>query len=465
MKKKQEGLFKFVCEHTDDLTKFLDYIKVGVFVADGEGNVLLLNQESEKTGGMQKEQLIGKNMVDLIEEGYVEESTVTEAIKTGEENNLIQKLGDGGQVYITGAPVFDQNQMSMVICTERDITETIELRKLLEENREMTTKYKKELESLKKIKIYHETGIITNSYAFRSVIDRAIRISGNNATVLITGESGTGKEMIANLIVENSMRADKPFIKVNCAAIPENLLESEFFGYEEGSFTGASKSGKIGFFESANTGTLFLDEIGELPISLQAKLLRVLQEKVVTPIGATEETEIDVRIIAATNKDLQKAIQEDEFREDLYYRLNVFPLEIPPLRARKEDIKQLVQHFISYFNSVYKTQKTIKNDAISALEEHDWPGNVRELRNAVERLVLETEDFVINKFQVQKQITNKTKFVSEIDNEHSLFDLLEDYEEEIITDLMNQYDSVSKVASILKVNKSTISRKWRKYNS
>ena len=229
-----------------------------------------------------------------------------------------------------------------------------------------------------------------------------------NSTILITGESGVGKEVVANQIVRYSKRADCPFVKVNCSAIPETLMESEFFGYEKGAFTGADRHGKAGLFEQANNGTIFLDEIGEVPLQMQGKFLRVIQEGMIRRIGAEEEKKVDVRIIAATNSNLKKEAQEGKFRQDLYYRLNVVHLEIPPLRKRQEDIEPLSKYFLSKINKKYSKNKEITQNAISELQEYDWPGNVRELSNIIERLALNSYSDVISGMQVKRILAIET---------------------------------------------------------
>ncbi len=397
----------------------------------------------------------------------MEESSALKVIKSHREENIIQNLGDGGQLYITGVPLIKNDRLDLVVCTERDITEIINLRELLKEKEEIAEKYETELEYRREREINSEGEIIADSRAMRTVIEKALRIARLDTTVLLTGESGTGKELVANLIYKNSLRKKQPFIKVNCAAVPGNLLESEFFGYEEGSFTGASRQGKIGIFELANRGTLFLDEIGEIPIQMQSKLLRVLQEKEIMRIGGKETIPIDVRIIAATNINLKKAIEEGKFRDDLYYRLNIIPIDIPPLRERKEDIGKLTRYFVEKFNREYKLNKNISDDVIELLEAYHWPGNVRELKNIIERVVVGFDGPNITRFQVQRQLINdRPEEIDIAETEHtgSLKEIMDDYEKRILIDYMRKYNNASEVARILKVNKSTISRKLSKYN-
>ena len=289
-----------------------------------------------------------------------------------------------------------------------------------------------------------------------------------DSTILITGESGTGKEVIANQIVRNSKRRGEPFVKVNCAAIPETLIESEFFGYEKGSFTGADKRGKAGLFEQANNGSIFLDEIGELPLQLQGKFLRVIQEGVIRRIGADEEKQVDVRIIAATNCNLKNEVQQGRFRQDLYYRLNVFHLEIPPLRKRRDDIEPLVKYFLNKINKKYSMNKKITQGAISELVEYDWPGNVRELSNIIERSTLNSYSDVISGMQVKHILAIETNgansYVDEEGWNIGLRNLLDEYEKQILISVLEESRSATQAAKKLRIDKSTMLRKMKKYN-
>jgi len=455
---------RLIVDHYNELLEILDCIKVGIYITDGNGNTMLLNKESQKTGGLSRDELRGKNMKDLVEMGYVEESSVLKAMKSHAEENIIQKLGEGGQLYITGVPLIKNGKLDIVVCTERDITETISLKELLKETEKIAEKYESELEYFRKKSLDNDGEIICESFEMREVLEKAIRIAQMDTTVLLTGESGTGKELIANMIFKNSGRKEKSFIKINCAAVPENLLESEFFGYEKGSFTGADKNGKIGIFELAKGGTLFLDEIGDLPIKMQSKLLRVLQEREIFRVGGKENIPIDVRIIAATNIDLKKAIKEGSFREDLYYRLNIIPIDIPPLRIRKSDIRQLAFHFVKRFNKIYKMEKVIMNDAVKALENYDWPGNARELSNVIERIMVGFDGTNITKFQVERQLPHGEMPGEKLHKKYNgtLQEMTDLFEKEILVDLLSR-NSASDVARLLNVNKSTISRKIKKY--
>jgi len=300
----------------------------------------------------------------------------------------------------------------------------------------------------------------------KALVDTMIRIANVKTTVLITGESGTGKEVAANIIVSNSNRRKKPFIKINCGAIPENLVESELFGYEPGSFTGAKKGVKIGAFEAANGGTIFLDEISELPLQQQVKLLRVIQEGEIVRIGSASPVKIDVRIIAATNDDLEKKVKNKEFRKDLWYRLNVIHLVIPPLRNRREDIGYLVDEILKSCEKKYGIKKTISEKGMQELLSYDWPGNVRELENMIEGKVILTKSDVIDSFFVKKE-NNDMEWISNVD------ELLDRYEYKEIMDMIDKrlmevalakYKSTYKAAEAMGISQSTIVKKLKRYN-
>ena len=297
------------------------------------------------------------------------------------------------------------------------------------------------------------------------VEELAGRASQVDATVLLLGETGVGKDIIARKIHKDSPRREGPFIKVNCAAIPENLLESELFGYEKGAFTGAINRGKPGMFELADTGTIFLDEVGDLPLSLQAKLLRVIQEKEITRIGGTKPQKLDLRIIAATNKDLQKMVNNDLFREDLYYRLNVVPILIPPLRARRDDIPLLVAHYLDFYNHKYNRKKQLSRHAMEILKQYNWPGNVRELTNLLERLVIISSENIIEPEHLESLVnrTNPETLAYQCKTEAPLEEVVAGVEKEMIALALAKYGSTRQAARALGVSQPTIVRKAKKY--
>jgi TyrR family helix-turn-helix protein len=292
-----------------------------------------------------------------------------------------------------------------------------------------------------------------------------IKLSQYDSTILITGESGTGKELIAEFIHNNSSRENGPFIKVNCGAIPENLLESELFGYDYGAFTGAKKGGKTGYFQMANGGTIFLDEIGDLPYNLQVKLLRVLQNKEIIRVGGEQAFSVDVHIIAGTNRNLLELVQSKKFREDLYYRLSVIPVHIPPLRERKEDIPALVNHFTNLFNKKHQQQKRISPEVIEYFMAADWPGNVRELENMVERLLVTSSNNIVTREDLPENLVKANSNNQQI-AVYGIMPLSEArtiLEKQLLENAFAQYPSTRQIARVLKVSAATIVRKAARY--
>ena len=453
-------------EYYDEILNVMNTIKVGVFITDGQGTVLMVNKESERTGGLKLEEIMGKNMQELLEKGYMDESSVLKALETKGEYRMIQSLGDGSSIYLTAVPYYRDGEIQLVVCTERDITETQALESLLAESEKRSEKQERELEYLRAKSNAKIPDIIAKSSRMKEVIHAVDRIAQLDTTVLVSGESGVGKEVIADYIFNRSRRADKTFIKINCAAIPENLLESELFGYDKGSFTGADAKGKMGIFEMAHEGTLFLDEIAEIPMRLQAKLLRVLQEKEIRKIGGKKTIRVNVRIIAATNVNLKQAVEEGTFREDLYYRLNVVPIEVPPLRERREDIQPLTEHFINLFCEEYKTKKSVSVEAMAELMRAPWYGNIRELRNMIERLIVSFDGEQITARQVKNLIFagGRSKENLMVEEKLSLEELLGEYERELLLSYLEKYSTAAEVARKLRVDKSTISRKLKKYS-
>jgi TyrR family helix-turn-helix protein len=343
--------------------------------------------------------------------------------------------------------------------------------------------YQLELSKLRKQVLSEE--VIAVSPQMLHVFDLARRVAGFDSTVLILGESGVGKEVLANFIHKNSARSQGPFVKINCGALPEELLESELFGYESGAFTGANKSGKIGLFEAAEGGVIFLDEIGEMSPSLQVKVLRVLQEHEFTRVGGVEPVQVNCRIIAATHRNLQERIRQGLFREDLFYRLYVVPIHIPPLRERHEDIPALIQYFLNRYNQKYGTQKIIHSNVIQILQHYPWPGNVRQLSNLIERLVVTIPDSTIQQhhlpddvMSLQNSLTkpahhsslptvnaehDKDISVLQMTDTNTCYNAFDELERDLIIQSLTRYGSIRKVGQALGVSHTTVIKKMRKY--
>lgn len=365
------------------LTTILNSISDGVYITDGNAVTVMINQAYESISGLKASQVLGKSMRELVSSGVIDRSGTLAALESRHTVTLEQTFRTGKQVLVTSTPCLEPDgDISMVITVVRDMTELYDLQAKCRESEE---RYRREVNQRHALL---PGKFIAADPKTVAVLDRAGKVAALNTTVLLLGETGVGKELFARFLFENSSRSRENFISINCGAIPPSLIESEFFGYERGAFTGASREGKLGIFESANHGTVFLDEIGDLPLDMQVHLLRILQEMRVKRIGSVRTIPVDVRVIAATNRNLWEMVQQKTFREDLYYRLNVVPIEIPPLRERRGDIIPLVRSFLSDMNQKYGLQKRFSASALQIIREYNWPGNVRELRNAVEQAVI-----------------------------------------------------------------------------
>lgn len=367
----------------------LDNIDAGVMVYDSVGNVLFANTVMINWRNIPRKEYLKMNVHDFMSvidvcvfDLVCQEKRRVSRLQYYQD---LQKAGGPFRMRIvTGTPIFDGNSnIKYVITLLQDVDEFQHLYKMLmEENKILYT----QAPSVRKEKV----GIVAKSPDMVQLISVADNIAPLDSTVLLYGESGTGKEVFAHYIHEHSKRKDKPLVTVNCAAFPENLIEAELFGYEKGSFTGANREGKIGLAEAADGGTLFLDEINSLPLEVQGKVLRMIEEKSIQRVGAVRSKKVDFRLIAATNRDLKEMVKQGTFRADLYYRLHVIPLIIPPVRSRKEDIVPLCLNFLEYFCKKYNLKKTFSQHVLDEVTQYQWPGNVREIRNFVERMVVMT---------------------------------------------------------------------------
>lgn len=437
----------------------------GIYITDGNAKTIKINKAYERITGLNRYDMIGKYMQDLVDDHVLSESVTLLVLKRRKVTTISQEFKTGKKALVTGNPIFDnKNQITMVVTNVRDVTELADLRTELNKNRELALKYYSTIEELKLQMAKSEHLVVEDENNMR-VLELAQRIARVDTTVLILGETGVGKEEIAKLIHRNSLRKDGPFVKINCGAIPANLIESELFGYEKGAFTGASNEGKIGLFEVAEGGTLLLDEIGELPFSMQVKLLRVLQEQEIKRIGGTKSIRVDVRILAATNKDLEQMVHEGSFRGDLFYRLNVVPITILPLRDRKKDILPLAFLFIDQFNKKYNMNKSLTYSANSCLLNYEWPGNVRELKNIIERVVVTAKSDEITDDDMPDKIQCKSndKVMMEPDQIVPLKQALNHVEERLINRAFNEYGNVRDAAKALGIDASTFVRKRQKY--
>lgn len=469
-KKDKNYLFSLCtpCELEDVLEASHD----GLFITDGEGNVLLVNSAWERICGIAREYVLGKNAAEMTTQKVYTESSAIAAIKARRKVTIMLEMTKGEKVgqkiMATAIPIMDENgQVKRVVANIRDITEIIYLKDLLGKTQELNELYAAELQQMRRQQIIENCDIVARSPATKRILEMANQVAKVDSTVLLTGESGAGKEIVANAIHRLSSRAEGPLIKVNCSAIPETLLESELFGYEAGAFTGARKQGKPGMFEMAKKGTLFLDEIGDISFSLQAKMLRALQDHEIMRVGGMKPVPVDARIIAATNRNLEEMVRLGTFRDDLYYRLNVVSIEIPPLRERKEDIPLLTVYFVDKINKKYSFSKRVLPEVIDGFLMYPWPGNIRELENVTERMLVMTEEEEIRINHVPAYIREHVAPLGDSPGYHdemSLKSALEHTEKQIIEQALKKFNTTRKVARALKVNQSTIVRKIRKYN-
>lgn len=452
---------------TDKLNRALDAIIEnsydGIYITDQDGITLYTNSAIERITGIPKEYYIGKSVDQLIKRGILNASVTHKVVKLRRTVSVVQDNFAGKETLITGSPVFNAaGEIEQVVTNIRDLSDLNELMHELTKVNELNNQYKQEIEKLRKIT--SQDGVVFVSNKMKMIYEIAERISDIDATVLILGETGVGKDVLARNIYNRSIRSKKgDFIKINCGAIPADLLESELFGYEGGAFTGANQKGKPGMFELAESGILFLDEVGELPLQLQVKLLRALQEREIQRIGGTKPKKIDVRIIAATNRNLSEMVKSGDFREDLFYRLNVIPITIPPLRERREDILALIDLFLTKANEQYKFSKEIDSRLKEYFYQHDWPGNVRELINIVERLVVLTDNQLLSINDLPEEYQPENRNQPNLNASLTLKEAVERAEKEILTKAAQTYQTTYEIAEALDSSQATIVRKLKKY--
>ncbi|WP_241236281.1 sigma-54-dependent Fis family transcriptional regulator [Brevibacillus marinus] len=428
-----------------------------ILITDDLGNIIKANQAFLRILGLDT---VPESYDSLVGE-YFESSIVSAVLANRQTVSVMERdKKNKNLLMITGTPVINtEGKVYRVVINIQNVTEIDKLRRELDEAKRHLSQLKGEMQAS-----HH---LIAASPGMKRVIQMVEQIAKVDSTVLVLGESGVGKEEISKLIHQSSDRKDKPFVKVNCGAIPEHLLESELFGYEQGAFTGANRGGKTGLFESANSGTIFLDEIGELPLLLQVKLLRVLQEKEITRVGGVKPRKIDVRIIAATNRDLKELVRKGAFRKDLYYRLNVVPVHVPPLRERIEDIPLLLGMFQQRFSQQYGIEKFFSPEAVQALINYRWPGNVRELANVVERLIVITAGPTIElkdvRLVLQEEAAGDENSFVYVNGIMPLKEAVDEVEKQLLSRALRLYKNTRRTAEILQVDQSTIVRKMKKY--
>ena len=430
----------------------------GLSITDRNGTVLRINNAYERMTGIKGADIVGQNMSAMVDGGMYDQSVSSLVLKAKKAVTINQVI-NGRRFLVTGSPVLDDDgEILRIVTNLRDITELTTLQHEREDSRKKMRRYRSRLDELEKGRTGNDN-LVYCSKAMERVAELASVVAAVDSTVLITGESGTGKDLVARRIHRLGGGKQRPFIKINCAALPDNLLESELFGYEAGAFTGAGSKGKPGMFELADGGSLFMDEIAEIPLYLQAKLLRALQDQEIMRVGGTSPKKVKVRIIAATNRDLGQLVAEKTFREDLYYRLMVVPIHIPPLRERVEDIPALISHFLEKYNDKFEFSKTISGETIDLMLRHSWPGNVRELENVIERMMVLCKENELSIRHLPESIRSNRSAPSA----STLKAGVEQLEAHMLAEAFLKYGSWGKAALALGINTATVYRKAGKY--
>ncbi|MCP4672251.1 MAG: PAS domain S-box protein [Desulfobacula sp.] len=449
------------------LTTIFEQSADGLMICDAQGKILKLNHAAEILNGVKASEVLGKDVRTLVTERQIDRSATQEVLETKRQVSVIQTTPRSDYtLLVTGTPVFDdQHNIIFVVVNERNISLIESMRKELAFVRQESEKIKDELTELTLLEL-KENNIVAESDSMKQVLKLSLKLSAINASnILIQGESGTGKGLLAKFIHKNSIGNKKPFIQINCAALPENLLEAELFGYEKGAFTGASEKGKLGLFELACGGTLFLDEIGEMPLAVQAKLLKCLDDHEIMPIGGIVPKKIDCSIIAATNRDLDIQTVNKEFRLDLLHRLNTFSLLIPPLKNRPEDILELVRITLKKYNRRYNRRARIGYRAFDRLQAYSFPGNVRELINIIKQAIVmcdrrSLDDYLISTLSKTKPFKAKAQ---PLKKDRTLSERILAVENEMLMQAAIKCRTTREAAGFLGISQPTVVRKLKKH--
>ncbi|TWI73006.1 PAS domain S-box-containing protein [Desulfobotulus alkaliphilus] len=445
----------------------LDAIPEGVFVTNLEGITLYVNRMYEQLTGLSRHQVLGRQVRTLVEEGVFDVALNPEVVRKSKTVTHTQRLRNGKMLVLTGTPVFDESgALRLVITFARDITRISQLNEQISEQKQLIEQTNEQMAYMAREQSLTTTPVFA-SKVMRETLSFLQTMAKTDATLLILGETGVGKDVFARYVHGQSQRCDKVMMKVDCGSISESLVESEMFGYMAGAFTGASSKGKAGYFELAKGSTIFLDEIGEMPLTMQTRLLRVLQDGEIMRIGGNKPVKVDARIIAATNRDLVSSIEEGKFRQDLFYRLNVATVKIPPLRERRADIPLLAETFLRQYSLRYHKQIAFMDITLETLTHYHWPGNVRELENLVHSLVITHEGPLIAPADLPPSIHGKKTETAEdykefLQGERSLKEIMAEIESDFLNRAIRHHGSVQQVARIFKINRSTIFRKINK---
>jgi PAS domain S-box-containing protein len=432
----------------------------GLYITDGKANTIRVNTAYERITGLKREDLLGRNMIDLVKEGVFDHSVTLDVLEQRDQVTIMQKIKSDKHLLVTGTPIFDdEEKIALVVTNVRDITLLNDVRDQLEESRRLSSRYYQSLIEQEKFQ-QHLQDLVVKSSSMIQTVRRAIKVAAVEASVLLYGESGVGKSMLARIIHLISPRKERPFIKISCGAIPDSLIESELFGYTKGAFTGAAPEGKAGLIEVGHTGTVFLDEVGELTPATQVKLLQVIEDKMFTRLGGTRAISVDVRIVAATNQNLKDLVQKGRFREDLYYRLNVIPIHIPPLRERRDDITALALNRLEKFNRASRCSKRLDPAVMDMLVRYDYPGNVRELINIMERMMIMSEGNLISISDLPGELREQTPaHFDQFEEGSTLQEAVRKIEAHIILGALHRHGTIAMAARALDIHPTTM---WRK---
>lgn len=444
--------------------ELLDALHDGVYITDAEGMTLKVNRAYERLTGLRSEDVLGRHMQALVEQGVISQSVSLRVLKEGRALSMMQSVSQGKRLLVSGTPIFAADgRVRYVVSTVRDMTELLRMK----HERDELQQLKQLRNSTARLHAGQRDDLLDASPvaeqpASGRVFAQARQVAASDVKVLLQGETGVGKTLIAQYIHKASARAAQPFLALNCGALPENLIEAELFGYVPGAFTGAGSKGKRGLLELAHQGTVFLDEIGDLPLALQVKLLKVIEESRFIAVGGLELKEVDVRIITATHHDLRRMVAEGRFRADLYYRLNVVPIHIPALRERPEEVQPLLDFYLAEFNRRYGRELEWGLEALDALIDYPWPGNIRELINLVERLVVTCTGASVETFDLPEEVRNIAVEEGD-DSQLSLRKRVENLERSLIRKALVRYKTTREAAKALGVSQATVVQKMKKW--
>lgn len=454
-----------VVELNDELGTIVDSSFDGIIICNSKGKILRCNPAVERVIGLPRKELVGKAFRELMERGIITNNIINMVKKSGSPVRVVERLSVDNSLIISGNPVCDEDgEITKIIINIRDMTELEGLREALEESKQLSEQYQSEIAQMR-TNFEPVKEIEFRSQVMRDVFDLALRVSQVESPVVLIGESGVGKGEVGRFLHKNSGRRKGPFLKLNCASLPDQVLETELFGYVAGSFPGASKNDKSGLFELGHQGTLYLEEIGELTPAIQAKLLRVLQDKEVMPFGGRQTVPVDVRVIATTQLPLNELVKRGTFKEELFFHLNVVPIRIPPLRERNEDVLPLMHYYLDSYNNRYHLDKEFSPETVNFLLNYEWPGNVREMANVVERLVVTAKEKVITRAEVDAAISQKEPKPGRAITVSGILPLkeaIDEVEHVLVTMAMARYGTTVKAAEALGVNQSTVVRKLHK---